>query len=225
MHSQLAWLRHKRVQRVRQDSVDTSLRRVFRNLSLSTSLFQLSSFVVTITLGLWSPIPNPKLCEKLCLHRGSCQNTTCLCPIRWTGNYCGYDVDKCQNDKNLCLNGGTWANIVGSYECLCTRSFVDYQCNNSVNDCYVYISLCLNSGRWVNSTSEWTLPVSGHYLWVDSISEWTLYQWVDTTSKWALSVNGYYQWVDTTSKWTLPVVVIVYVDWIPVAVIVQHCCD
>ena len=67
----------------------------------------------------------------LCQHGGKCLdgvNTySCDCPVNWTGEYCGQDVDECATSQP-CQNHGTCQNTEGGYECICVKGFEGVNC-------------------------------------------------------------------------------------------------
>ena len=73
----------------------------------------------------------------LCQHGGKCVdgvNTySCDCPVNWTGEYCGQDVDECATPGvSTCGEHAVCANTVGSFTCACPAGWTGdgLQCAN-----------------------------------------------------------------------------------------------
>ena len=53
----------------------------------------------------------------LCENGATCIDVidgyTCACPPRFTGEYCGEDVDECSIRPSVCQNGATCTNTLG----------------------------------------------------------------------------------------------------------------
>ena len=61
----------------------------------------------------------------------------CECLPGWEGVHCELDVDEC--GSNPCLNGGTCAHGINSYQCFCNIGYHGENCEYGINQ----ITFCL----------------------------------------------------------------------------------
>ena len=52
-----------------------------------------------------------------CLNGGHCFNSSCCCPVGFTGTVCNSNIIECISDP--CMNGGTCIDGIGHYNCSC----------------------------------------------------------------------------------------------------------
>ncbi|KAK0067487.1 neurogenic locus Notch protein, partial [Biomphalaria pfeifferi] len=72
---------------------------------------------------------------------------------------CEQDINECTG-TNLCRNGGTCSNAIGSYICSCVSGYEGRQCERNHDDCES--SPCLNGGTCVDGIANYTCScVSG----------------------------------------------------------------
>ena len=83
----------------------------------------------------------------LCQHGSKCRDGVntyyCDCPVNWTGEYCGQDVNECATSQP-CQNHGTCQNTEGGYECICVNGFEGVNCELNSDECAN--SPCQNGG-------------------------------------------------------------------------------
>lgn len=69
-------------------------------------------------------------CFKTDCNKGTCDDNSehCICPHTFTGSNCEIDINECEINPNLCMNGGTCENKIGGYHCKCRDGYKGEKC-------------------------------------------------------------------------------------------------
>ncbi|CAF4553802.1 unnamed protein product [Rotaria sp. Silwood1] len=108
-------------------------------------------------------------CGGLCMNGSPCNNGVCVCPVQYTGTFCGFD-NPCYNQ--ICRNNGICSVISNttsvSFTCTCSSSYTGQYCEILLNiqmngSCLVE---CMNGGSCINGmcmcTSQYVGPSCQH---------------------------------------------------------------
>ena len=88
----------------------------------------------------------PCINDGTCVRVGLTVNFTCACSPGFSGTTCDVDLDHCTG--NICMNGGTCIEGVGTeLTCNCTLGFNGTRCENDLDFCE--LSTCSNGGTCV----------------------------------------------------------------------------
>ena len=76
------------------------------------------------------------------------------------------DVNECDEQEELCQNGGQCLNEPGSYECLCYDGFEGLNCEEELTYCPT--NICLNDGICMGNGLNFTCvcPVGFRYVFI-----------------------------------------------------------
>ena len=106
-----------------------------------------------------------------CLNRGTCVDIgedyvcrclddftgrdceTQICSPGFTGGDCSLDINECLDLSDLCANGGTCVNTLGSYECDCVGGFTGPNCETDIDECSP-TNPCLNGGLCIDGLTS-----------------------------------------------------------------------
>ena len=65
----------------------------------------------------------------------------CLCDAGFTGRHCNEDIDECEINATVCLNGASCNNTHGSFLCACAAGYIGRYCS-LYNKCHTDNSYC-----------------------------------------------------------------------------------
>jgi len=103
----------------------------------------------------------------LCLNNGICQQsfgqTTCKCPMGFTGNRCEINVDDCVS--NPCKNGGLCLDRVNDFKCSCAPGWTGKRCGKNIDDCLS--APCKNGGKCKDGINSFTCRCPAGYAGAD----------------------------------------------------------